>query len=460
MSHGEIAAIFAGFSVLALALLVPAIKRARAENDVGAACALAFATGLFFSLPDALVAVTGRLQRRPDAFGDLIVINPSWYHRLDELSIALLAALVAYLLLRFATTTRVRVHTAGVVAILLWAVSHLSAGLRGGSPVTSRGAVLLLSLLAATVLPRGRGAAVGVGVFGVTLAIASGLLAPFRYDVAFVVPCQGACSGLGFTGVLPNENLLGIVLTASIPFAYLGFRGRARFWLCLYLAGMAIATGSRTAVLGSVISLVALLLVRPRLDADRATPGRTATAWLVLAGAATSSIYVVRHHWSPSALATRPMLWGVAWHYIRRSPWFGYGPEKWASLYRSSEIPVAAQRTSHNQWTDVLFVSGGVGAALFIGMALIAIWTSGRGRGGVLLVLATILTIGTTEGTWSIGSLDLMSFSLVAFILTGATNQSGWPDPSGRGARPGLASNAPRARLPARQIAHGAVPDH
>ncbi len=455
MSHGAIAALFAGAAVLALVLLVPVVRRALAERDLDTATALAFGTAAFFSLSSVFVAVTGQLQRRPDAFGDLTTIDPGWFHRVDQISIALLVCLIALVLYRQGTAGTLRVHAAGVIAIALWTMAHLSAGLQGGRLVTARGAVLFLCLAAATVLPRGRGAAFGVGVFGVVLAAAGGLLSLFRYDVAFVVPCQGACTPPGFTGVLPNENLLGIALTASIPFAYLGFRGRARFWLCLYLAAMAAATGSRTAGAGAIISLAALLIVRPRLDADRPAPGRTAVAWAVLAGAVGGSIYVVRHHWSPTALTTRPELWGVAWHYIHRSPWFGYGPEKWATLYSQfSEIPVAAQRTSHNQWTDILFVSGGVGAALFIAMAAAAILTAGRARSGVILSLATILMIGTTEGAWTIGTLDLLSFSLVAFILTGEA-RAGPLGAAERVPRPARELTRPRPRL----IAHDTVPE-
>lgn len=455
MSHGAITVIFVGASLFALWLLVLALRRARTAGDLDSSAALTFGTGFLFSLPAALVAISGELRRRPDAFGDLVAINPGWYHRAGDLSLFLLAALAAFLLLRGATAERVPVHTAGVLAVLLWTVAHLSSGLEGGRLLSARGGVLLACLLAATVLPRGRSACLGAGIFGVTLAIASGVLALFRYDVAFVVPCQGACGGLGFAGVLPNENLLGIALVASIPFAYLGFRGRPRFWLSLYLAGGAIATGSRTAGLGAILTLIALLIVRPRLDVDRRAPGLTAVAWVVLTGVVVSSVYVVRHHWDPSALTTRPALWGVAWHYIHRSPWFGYGPDKWASLYGSSEIPLAAQRTTHNQWTDVLFVAGGVGAVLFVGMALAAVWSAGRARAGVLLALAAILMIGTTEGAWSIGTLDLLSFSLVALILTGPTRDELLTPTQGTAPS---AQTVPSARFAPRRIVRASAP--
>ena len=239
-----------------------------------------------------------------------------------------------------------------------------------------------------------------------------------QINVAFIVPCQGACSGLGFTGVLPNENLLGISLAAAMPFVYLGFRGRARVWFVIYLAGMACATGSRTAIGASLITLLALLVVRPGLDADLLGFGRKAMAWLVLAGAVTTSIFVVRHHWDPSALTGRPELWGVASDYIHRSPWFGYGPTRWASLYGTSEIP---RRRSVRRTTSgsTCFSSRRAGAVLFVGLLMAELSCAGRARTGVVLTLATIFMIGSTEGVWAVGTFDFLSFSFIALMLAG-----------------------------------------
>jgi O-antigen ligase len=421
MSHTLIALLFGGASACALVLLVTAVRTARRAGDLDAASALTFATGLLVILPDALVAATGTLRRSPDVFGDIMAINPSWYDRVDQLALFVLAAFAAILLIPRAASRRSPAHAAGILAILLWIFASFSSGLHEESLVTPRAVVLCVCLLAATVLPRGRGACVGAAMFGVSLAIASGVLGLFRYDVAFIVPCQGACNGLGLTGVLPNENLLAVILTASIPFTYLGFRGRARVWLTLYVAGMAIATGSRTALGASLITLVLLAIVRPGLDQGRTPLARMAVVWCGFLGSVAASIYIVRHDWPSTALTTRPQLWGVAWHYIHESPWFGYGPVRWATLYQSSEIPVAAQRSTHNQWTDVLFVAGGVGAALLASLAIAAILSAGQARSAVLVVLTTISTIGATEGAWSVATIDLLSFSLVAVILMGET---------------------------------------
>jgi O-antigen ligase len=419
VSHTGIAVVFAGASLVALALLVVGIRTARRAGDLDSSTALTLGVGVLVVLPDVLVAVTGTLQRRPDVFRDIVEINPGWYQQADQVSLLLLAAFAAYLLLPRVSTERARVHATALFAVFLWAIAQASSALHGGSSITPRGAVLLLCLFAAAILPRGRGASLGAGIFGLSLGIAGGILSLFRYDVAFVVPCEGACSGLGFTGALPNENLLGVVLTACVPFAWLGFRGRVRLPLTLYLVGMAIATGSRTAAAASVIVLIALLVVRPEIDQGRISLARRTVAWLTLLVSVVGSVYIVQHDWPASALTTRPALWSVAWHYIDASRWFGYGPGKWESLYRSSEIPVAAQHTTHNQWTDVLIAAGAVGTIVFVCVALAALWTSGRARTGVVLVLATISLIGSTEGAWSIGTLDLLSFSLVALILVG-----------------------------------------
>jgi O-antigen ligase len=421
--HVAVTIVMAGAGLVALGLLVPSLRRARTAGDLDASAALTLGMAWLITLPIAVAAMSGGVTRQPDVFGELVLIFPGWYLDAARVAVFVVAALAAVLLLRRLTSVRVPVHTAGLFAILLWAIAHLASGLHGGPLLSFRGGVVLVCLMAATVLPRGRGASLGAGIFGVTLAIASGIQAVFRRDDAFVVPCEEACSGLGFLGVLPNENLLGTALAASIPFAYLGFRGRARYWFILYLAGMAIATGSRTAVLAAVITVVALLIVRPRVDVDRGTPGRAAIAWLVLAGAVFSSVYIIRHDWDPSALSERPALWSVASDYIGESPWFGYGPDAWAGLYASSEIPRDAQRSAHNQWLDVLFVAGWVGAALLVNMIVATLWSSGYARPGVVLALATILMIGTTEGAWSIGTFDLLSFSLVALILTGTTRE-------------------------------------
>jgi O-antigen ligase len=140
-------------------------------------------------------------------------------------------------------------------------------------------------------------------------------------------------------------------------------------------------------------------------------------------------VYFPLHHWDPSALSDRPVIWRVAAHYIHDSPWIGYGPEKWAGLYRTSEIFEAAQRSAHNQWLDVLFAAGWLGAALLVGVVVATLASAGPAAPGVVLATATIAMLGATEGAWAIGNFDLMSFSLAALILTGAARAGPGDEP-------------------------------
>ncbi len=405
-------------TLAALWALIRTLGRARVAGDLDASTALTLAMGLAISLPVVVVVATGGLVRRPDTFGDLVAIYPAWYERALSGTLLLAGLLAVVLLLRRLRADRVPIHAAVVVALCLWTIAQLSSGIDGGALLTPRSVVLLLCLLAAAALPRGRGACLGAGIFGVSLALVSGGLALFRPEAAFIVPCEKACSGLGFTGAVPNPNLLGIVLAASIPFVYLGFRGRSRLVLIAFLAGMAIATGSRTSVSTVLIILVALLLVRPSID-RRIPSGRAAAAGVVLAGAVAVSAYFPVHDWDRSALTDRPYLWNIASEQVSQSPWLGYGPYKWTMLAEASEIPRAAQRSAHNQWLDVLVATGWIGAGLFVALAVGALWSAGSARPAVAVALATIFFVGTTEGAWSVGSFDLLSFSFVTLLLVG-----------------------------------------
>jgi O-antigen ligase len=418
--------IMAAAAVATLLILVAALRRARAEGDLDASTALTFGMGWLVSLPIALVVVTGGLTREPNVFGELVAVYPGWHQRAVDMSFLFVALLASVLLLRQLVRETVPVHAAALLALLLWAVAQIS-GLHDRAPAL-RGAALFACLAAAVVLPRGRGAPLGAGLFGVSLAVISGLLAVLRHDVTFVVPCRGACEGLGFTGVFPNPDLLGVALAVTIPFAYLGFRGRARYWFVIYVAAMAAATGSRTATIAAVAAVTALLVVRPDVEGGGVRAGRTAIAGLAVAVGIAGSVYVLRHDWDASALTERPILWNVASDYVERSPWFGYGPHKWELLAASGEIPLAAQRSTHNAWMDVLFTTGWVGLALLVGVLLATLWSAGRARAGVLLVVATIATIGMTEGIWSFGVIDFLSFSLVALILTGEPERDPLPE--------------------------------
>jgi O-antigen ligase len=407
-----------------VAFLPPALRRARAAGDLDASALLTFSMGWLVSLPIALAVISGRVMHREDVFRELVPILPSWYSTALDICLVLLISIAGVLIVRrlLAEGTSVVLNTAGLLAIALWLVAHLASGLHGKPLLTFDGIALLICLFATLVLPRGRGACVGIGMFGVTLAVASCALALVNFPQASVA-CRHECLlGSAITGVMPNENLFGTAIVTTIPFAFLGFRGPARVWLTAYLVSVAVVTGSRGALIIGAVLLVALLIVRPSLDPAPRRTGPTSVAVLILIGSLIASVYVVAHDWrsSPISLTGRPLLWSVATDYIDRSPAFGYGPYEWEAVYSErSEVPAAAQHSTHNQWIDVLFTAGWVGAGLLVAVIVAALWTAGPARPAVIMVLAAIMLTGVGERAWSVGVIDFVSFSLIGFILLG-----------------------------------------
>jgi O-antigen ligase len=185
---------------------------------------------------------------------------------------------------------------------------------------------------------------------------------------------------------------------------------------------MAFTTGSRGAMVTVVIVAIALAVVRPGLEGPRGRHPRTGVAAVVLIASLLASVYVLEHDWSTStvSLDDRPLLWQVASEYRHDAPVFGYGPDKWETLFSSTgQIPRSAQHSTHNQWVDVVFTAGWVGAALLAAMIIAVIWSAGAARAAVLLVLATVFLIGIGERAWFIGRADFASFSLIAVLLVG-----------------------------------------
>jgi hypothetical protein len=69
---------------------------------------------------------------------------------------------------------------------------------------------------------------------------------------------------------------------------------------------MATATGSRTAIAASIVTVAALFVVRPAVDAGRRIGARGAIAGIVLTVALVASVQIVRSDFGSSDLPNRP----------------------------------------------------------------------------------------------------------------------------------------------------------
>jgi uncharacterized membrane protein YqjE len=69
---------------------------------------------------------------------------------------------------------------------------------------------------------------------------------------------------------------------------------------------------------------------------------------------------------------------------------------------------------------DPLFAAGALRVILLVAMVTAMLSSAGRARPAVTITLATLLILGAAEGIWQMGTVDSMSFTLLAVILTGA----------------------------------------
>jgi hypothetical protein len=305
---------------------------------------------------------------------------------------------------------------AALVAVTVSVLTGVSNGLHG-LPAFDKLQLAAIGVLSAVAISKsGRGAALGAGLFGVTQAIATGLLALPHYDLA-VASCDRKCGYFGFLmpGVQSSENALGLALAMAAPFVYLGFRGRPRVWLIAYLSLMVAATGSRSSVLAVLAMLIAIVL------AHRSTPIRRFALALGVASLAMVSLVVPLRTTDPYAFSSRGYLWLTAHDRLSEAPWLGFGSQGWAQIRGSGLIGGSAIYSVHNLWMDTLYAGGIICCILLALLLAILVWSAGRaGFPSLVIVLAPALAGGILERTWSFSQANWLVWVLPATILATA----------------------------------------
>ncbi|WP_441249444.1 O-antigen ligase family protein [Kitasatospora sp. McL0602] len=421
--------------ITALLALVPAglgLGRAVGHGDWDLTSSLVLLAGLAASLPTALASLAAQQTPATDAFGTVQVGLSATAYRLDQAANAtLLAACLVFFVVR-CCSGRAKVNVAPLIAAAICLVTAVSDGLNGHQIFASRQVVLLAVLLAAAVARPGRPAFLGAAACGLLLTVLGGLRALLRAQDVFRDCRSDKCGVLGvlYTGVFPNENTFGLALALSVPFVWLGLRGRVRVVLACYVAAVVVATGSRQAIVTAAVALLLLLVLRPHLPEDGPRRLRPARALGAAGAAAAVGLMLPFLPFAPESFSQRAQFWAVAREQLPGSPLFGFGAKAWGDLYHVGQIPVALTYSPHNQWIDVLYAGGLTGLVLFL--ALLAYLLLRGGRQGLALascLLTPVLVAACLERPWSFGISDWLTFTLVATALLPVTAKVRLPSP-------------------------------
>ncbi|QZY28787.1 O-antigen ligase family protein [Nocardioides coralli] len=327
-----------------------------------------------------------------------------------------------------------RLHVSAVLAVTICVLMNATNAL-SGLPVVSVGAsFMVVTLVAATVMPRGDGARLGAALFGLTMSTAS---------LAFVAldPATGTrdctlskCGPLDLlvNGLTISENALALVMALALPFMHLAFRGPLRAITIAHTLGVVWLTGSRTSLIAVAVTILAIAVYRPTAGARPESRDTLARLGIALAAAITFLLPRIGDI-EASAFSLRGYLWQLAHTRMAEdSPWLGFGAAAWSRLATDTgEISEGAIYSPHNQWLELQYALGWLGV-LLLAWWLIALVRENRTQVRQLaVVLIPSLTIGATERAWSFGSPDWLTWALVALLLMngGATS----PQPAPRG---------------------------
>lgn len=428
-SHHALALALGALSVLALIPTAVALHRAHLLGDWDSTATLVFAVGVLGSLPTVLFDLISGRVTKVDTFGNAVVGLSGWAYRVDQLATVLLIGGGMAFFLHRCSQRDVRVNVAALVAILVWLDVGLSDGLNGHGMFAPRQLALLAVLLAAVVARPGRSALLGAAAVGLLLALLGGFQAVLHADSVFRTCRADKCGLLGtlYTGIFTNENTYGLALALSVSFIWMAFRGPVRIILACYVAGIAYVTGSRSAELVAVVSVVILFILRPSISDDPEaatrfsddTPvGKPALAVLAACSAAFIGFVLPFLNLDPNSLTQRPYFWKLARTQLSASPLYGLGSEAWASLYQAGMIPVALTYSVHNQWLDVIYTGGMIGLLFFVLLLVSMLLRAGRAHVVVAsCLLIPVLAGSSLERPWSFDISDWLTFTLLATIL-------------------------------------------
>lgn len=425
MPSTSASAIVLAFTLVAAAAFVCALRRVlkdRGQWSSGAALR-AFAIVALFSFVQLFVTYTDTWVKVTDVYRNVSYETPAW--AVLALRGAFVLTMVGALTL-FVVGMRRRDAVLNVPAVLLTlmlVVSMASSLLHGDVPLQPFSLVYLCILLATVFAPRGFGVHLGVATVIMIIAIASGVALLVHSDFSTMECTAGyKCGVLGFNfrGVFDNENAFAMYLGLAMPFIYMAFRGWEGVVMATYVAFLIVLTGSRSGTLTAAVTLVTLLVMRPDVrKATRATVRSIALgAGLLTTVAIGLALPIVVN--DTSAFSGRADLWRQARIALADPATFIYGTGMfgWQHVHEQGWIDASAVYSVHNQWLHVLFSTGIIGLACFLGAIAILLW---QARHTYFLVIGTVLVpytvLAATERPWPIDTADWLAWAVPAALL-------------------------------------------
>jgi O-antigen ligase len=413
------------FSAVALVALVCGIRRTRKTNGRWSIAAIygAFAVIVTFSIVSTLVTYTDSWVEVTDVYRAVTYSIPHW--GVLVLRLLMIVTALGGLLLVVGGLRRpgAEVNIAAVLYVTVLVISMLSATQHGDKPLNKFSLIYLCILAGCVFAPRGWTVHFGIATVAMFTALAGGLALIVHPDFSAVACKAGSkCGVLGFNfqGTLDNENAIALYLALAIPFVYIAFRGWEGLVMVTYMAFLIALTGSRSGLLTAVITVGVLVLARPDIGRPARTPVRSTLLAIGLAGTVAVGLLLPYVVTDPAALTGRSQLWQIARGELSDPATLVYGAGMfgWAHVHERGLIDASAVYSVHNLWLQVLFATGLIGFACFLGVLAALFWQS---RNGYFLVVGCVLTpvfvLAATERPWPLDTADWLTWAVTGALL-------------------------------------------
>lgn len=432
------------FSVVAAIALGVGIRRTVRNRDQWSGGALlgALIVILTFSFVQLLATYTDSWVKITDVYRNVSYAVPEWGQACLRVIMVPTAIGGVTLLITGLRRRGAQINVPAVLLVLVLLISMASALRLGDIPLQSFSVVYLCILLACICAPRGLGVHLGIATVCMVAAVASGFAMVLHGDFSVIECVAGRKCGLlgfNFRGVLDNENALAIYLALAMPFVYIAFRGWEGVVMAAYLTFLVLITGSRSGTLTALVTFAALVVMRPGVRGPERAPIRSAVMAATLLGALAAGLLLPLVVQEPAALSGRAYLWQIALHELADPAVFfsGAGMFGWLRLHEIGLVDASAVYSAHNQWLHVLFSTGIIGLACFLGAIAVLLWQA-RSQGYFLVAACVLLPcfiLAATERPWPIDTADWLTWAVPGALLCYPLQRTRPPGPTGTGVR-------------------------